>query len=595
MYCTNCGKKLNSNILFCGECGQQVIQSEPRSVEEQDSNTSPIGGNGIVIDVLSEERQDSLNTGNRTTSKRTYPKWVMISAAALVLIGGVSGVWYWNSSKGPSDVQVVNTAKQNSNNAPSTSESPKESTSEPTEKPMNVKLEPAFIQVNQVDSSNYENGQVDVYFSLFADDAFSVALDSENLTREMFKVNGSPVTQVSKVNEIDPVSVNLVIDKSGSMMDPPNEMTEQSKIDLVRSAAIQFLHNVPSNSRGQFELLTFSSFAPDAADIPFNSNRQYITSYLSTLESDNGKTALYDSLTKALYDTNLQDGPKYIIAFTDGENTEVSDYGSSAQSVIDLSKQLGIPIYTIGFGGTSTDLQWISDETGGSYFSIDEQDDLQSELQNIYQNVFQKYVKQYKLTFKPAQTIDPGGDFPITVEMNSNTHTAKTSTLEYTRKIDTESIQVMNGLFEYQVNYANAVNNLDFSLVSDNVMSNSNFYQNLKNRIEIDYVNLRNEGTPKIIDPLENYRTVSIEPQPDGSYKVKFFKLFPLELNQERVYEADLNSYTLIQDPESSKWKVGDFGRSECSIYKNESDPGSTCKSVNGTSALYSGDPWPKN
>lgn len=583
MYCTYCGKKSNSKNLFCGGCGQKMDQSELVMEVEH------------VPKEISTGQVERVNTTDAQTARSNISKRLLISIATFVLIVGVAGIWYWNSVNDPSNLLATSSSINDLNSQiekdPKITSKQINTTIEPTI----VESKPAFIQVNQVDSSNYEQGEVDVYFSLFTDNEYSYSLDSESLTQEMFKVNGLPVTHISQVNENDTVSVDLVLDKSGSMIDPPNDLTNQSKMDLVRSAAIEFLENVPDETQGQFGLLTFSSFAPEIADLSFNSNRKYIISYLSTLESDNGRTALYDSLTKALYDTNLQIGPKYIIAFTDGKDSEDSDYGSSPQSVVDLSKQLGIPIYTIGFGDSSTELRWISEETGGNFFSINEQDNLQLELQDIYETVFQKYVKQYKLTYIPEQNVNPGEEFPLTIEMESSDYIAQTSTLEFTRKIDTTSIQAMNGLFEYQVNYANAVNNLDFNLVSNNLKYDTNFYNNLQNRIEIDYVNLFNEGSAKIIDPLENYRIESIKQQIDGSYKIVFFKLFPLELNQEQVFEADLNTYTLVEEPETGKWQVSAFGRTECSIYQNESDPGSSCKNVNGATELYSKNPWIKD
>lgn len=571
--------------MFCSECGQARNTSEPVMSQEQvQQPQSENEGSDTQAEVVHHK--------GKKVFKPNVSKRLLLSIATVLLIGGVAGLWYWNSVSGAFNIQVtVNSNKESDaklDQAVSITPEPISTTNEPA-KPA---LKPAYIQVNQVDSSKYENGEVDIYFSLFSDNEFSNSIDSASLTKDMFKVNGLPVNYVSQVNQIDTVSVDLVLDKSGSMMEPPNGFMNQSKMELVRNAAIEFLENVPHDAKGKFGLLTFSSFAPEVADIAFNSDRQHIVSYLSTLESDNGRTALYDSLTKALYDTNLQIGPKYIIVFTDGIDSEDSDFGSSAQSVIDLSKQLGIPIYTIGFGDAFTDLQWISEETGGSYFSIHEEDNLQLELQTIYENVFQKYVKQYKLTYRPEQKVSPGEEFPVALQLESSEYTAQTSTLEFTRKIEATSIEAMNGLFEYQVNYANAVNNLDFSLVSNNVSRDSDFYNNLKNRIEKDYVSLNNQGNPKIIDPLENYRTESIVKLADGSYKIEFFKLFPLELNQERVFEADLNTYTLEKDSYTGKWQVNSFGRSECSIYKNESDPGSSCKNVNGTAKLYSQNPW---
>ncbi|MDQ0194139.1 VWA domain-containing protein [Paenibacillus wynnii] len=568
MYCTNCGANTQPDDQFCVSCGQNLKggQEEIQPVEK-----------GAEF-------------------KKTKPPymWIWVAVVSLILLGG-AGYWFIEINN-----QTLAQPPSSSTNSSSLEEETEQPISpESTEKakevtentPSPAAAEPVYIRVNQVDSANYEQGKVDVYFSLFSDQAYEHEIESKSLTKEMFKVNQLPVSAVNQVENVDTVSVNLVIDKSGSMTEPPSSTVSQSKMDMVRRAAVEFLKNVPPAAKGQFEVLSFSTYAPPVPDIAFTSDRNFVGTYLESLESDNGQTALYDSLTKALYDTNMMNGPKYIIAFTDGQD---SNYGSSAQSVIDLSKQLGIPIYCIGFGEMGTELQMISEETGGQYFAISIDDNLQQELELIYAKVFQRYVKQYKITYTPQQKIKPGGDFSVAINMESTEQKAQTEALTFTRKMDTASINVLNGLFEYQVNYANAVNNLDFSIVSDNVNNGSPFYKNLKNRIEVDYVNAMNQGNQKIIDTLKNYRVESVNPQADGSYKIVFFKFFPLLLNNENVFEADLNTYTLTQNKVSNKWQISEFGRKECSIYRNESDPGSLC-TENAVDTLYSGNPWPAN
>ncbi|MGF7049950.1 hypothetical protein J2T13_004473 [Paenibacillus sp. DS2015] len=583
MFCTNCGANILSVGRFCENCGHKL------------------GGGEAEI-----QQVEDIPESNSVKGKFTF-KWIIgASVLALILLGGL-GYWLLRGEDNQELVQAPTKAthgasEQAVDEQPGLLESEKgdtkltkEVTNEGTEqipaRPVTSEAEPVYIKVNQVDSAKYEQGKVDVYFSLFADQNYENELGSMPLTKEMFKVNQLPVEQISQVENVDTVSVNLVIDKSGSMSDSPSSAVSQQKMALVRQAAVAFIENVPATAKGQFEVLSFSSYVPTVADISFTKDRSSVSSYLENLESDGGETALYDSLTKALYDTNMQDGPKYIIAFTDGQD---SNYGSSVQSVIELSRQLGIPIYCVGFGDMGTDLQLISEETGGQYFAISIDDNLQQELQQIYGKVFQRYVKQYKITYTPQQKVSPGSEFDLTMEMETAEQQAQTEALTFTRKMDTNSINVLNGLFEYQVNYANAVNSLDFKLVGDNIRSDSSFYNNLRKRIEVDYVKANKEGKPKIIDPLDNYRVESISHQVDGSYQIVFFKFFPLRLNNEDVYEADLNTYTLVQDKMTNKWQISEFGRKECSIYRDLSDPGSLC-TENAVDTLYSGDPWTKN
>lgn len=572
MFCTNCGAAIGPEDQFCISCGQK-LKGEALVTGELQARTSPQPPKPVI-------------------------RWIIASAAVLILAGG-AGYWFLKGPGGQEQslqASANNSAVQQTVQAPSASPESVSDSAAATEPAIATEATappqtPVYIQVNQVDSVNYEQGKVDVYFSLFSDQDYETELTSTQLTKDMFRINQLAVDSVSRVENVDNVSVNLVLDKSGSMSDPPSGSVIDSKMDLVRQAAVEFVRNAPAAARGQFEVLSFSTYAPSAPDISFTSDLNSVSSYLESLQSDGGATALYDSLTKALYDTNYQDGPKYIIAFTDGQD---SNYGSSVQSVIDLSRQLGIPIFCIGFGTMDNDLQIISQETGGQYFAISIDDNLQEELEQIYSKVFQRYVKQYKLTFAPQQKILPGEDFTLSLDLESADFKGQTPELTFTRKVDAASINVLNGLFEYQVNYASAVNQLDFSLVSNNVKADSPFYSSLQKRIEIDYVNADAQGKKKIIDPLKNYNVESVLSQPDGSYKIVFFKFFPLLLNNENVFEADLNTYTLVKDSSTDKWQISEFGRKECSIYRDPSDPGSLC-TENAVDTLYSGNPWPKN
>ncbi|MFC3750186.1 VWA domain-containing protein [Paenibacillus sp. GCM10012306] len=573
MFCGKCGTKASSNDHFCKKCGS-ALAGEPE------------------LDAPSPQPEAVSSSEIRVVGKCNAKSWKNTTFAIIAGLLLAVGIFVWLRTGSDTEQDKLKTVQANTANNSSFEAA---ATPVPTDvpevspSPSVVPAEPAFIKVNQVDSSRYEGRGVDVYFSLFADQGFQQEIAPMVLNKEMFNVNGQPVQGLSLVEDSDVVSVNLVIDKSGSMEESPNTGVSASKMDLVRLAAIRFIDNIPAEAKGQFELLSFSTYAPPVADVPFTSNRKEVSLKLSGLVSDGGQTALYDSLTKALYDTNEQQGPKYVIAFTDGID---SDYGSSIQSVIDLSKQLGIPIYMIGFGGEDDNLSYIAQETGGQHFFLNIDDDLQTELNRIYDTIFQRYVKQYKLTYLPSQKVAPGQEFSFAMDMNAPQRQARTALLTYERKLDNNSIDVQNALFKYQVNYAQSVNLLDFSLVQNNVQRGSQFYNNLKKRIEVDYVNAYTKGAPKVIEPLENYRIDSISQLHDGAYKIKFFKLFPVLLNNERVYEADLNTYTLTRDQASGKWQVSDFGREECSIYRDKSDPGSLCTD-NGVEKLYSGDPWP--
>lgn len=576
MYCKECGNKTLKDAIFCTNCGAK-LQASDESITLHES---------INLEKQNDQELEYQQTSLRSIAENSLRfkgsrliKWIVLSLGLVIIASGL--IYYFTQEQ-----SITNNRTQHQ------SEKKQAITAKIEAKQVdNVPLKPLYIKVNQVNSTNYDKGKVDVYFSLFSDESLTEQVKPMSLTKKMFKVNGKPIKQVSLVKQAETVSVNLVIDRSGSMVDPPIDGENQSKMELVRQAAMDFLNNIPSDAKGNFELLTFSTYVPDNADIPFKHDREELVSYLANLESDGGQTALYDSLTKALYDTNEQDGPKYIIAFTDGQD---SNYGASAYSVIELSKQLGIPIYTIGFGEADAELQEIGAQTGGGYFSINPDHNLNEQLQKIYNDVFEIYTQQYKVTYVPTQQVDHGELFTLDINMKTSEYQGATEKLQFMRKLDESSVDVSSALFEYQVKYAEAVNKLDFSLVSPYIKLGSEFYTNLQNRIEVDYVKANDEGRPKIIKPLEKYRVESIKAQSNGSYKIDFFKFFPVTINNEDLFEADLNTYTLVQDEDTGKWQVSDFGRKECSVYKNEDDPGSLYPE-SGVKKQFSRNPWTIN
>ncbi|WP_246369806.1 VWA domain-containing protein [Saccharibacillus deserti] len=561
MFCLNCGDALVPNARFCGKCGKPT---------EEPASADPIG-----------------------LPQSPLLKWLIASLAAVIVLAGAF-LWMWQSDFSflPAGPQVSSAAESKSDPDPAPAPLPSASPSTDSDQrepeqtaAVETSAAPAYIRINQVDSGDYANGKVDVYFSLFSDENFENELRDDRLSAKMFKIDDRPVSDFAFVRPSDNVSVNLVLDKSGSMAKQASAYDSATKIERVRSAAINFIQSVPQEFNGQFEILSFSNYAPSEPDLPFTSDLAKVENQLAYYESDNGETALYDSLTEALYSTNEVSGPKYIIAFTDGYD---SGYGASAYSVIELSKQLGIPIYTIGFGDAETDLSDIALQTGGQSFSISEEDDLQQELQHIYSDVFERYTRQYKITYTPSRQVVDGQEFSFVLDMKSHDYTARTDEQIFTRKLDQTFIAVQSALSDYQTNYTRAVNEPDFGMVSDNVKFDSAFYRDLKDRIENDYTK-----NPKKVDPIQNARIESVHQRPDGSYEIEYFKFFSFREKERSKYEADRNTYVMTQDPSSSQWQVSEFTRGECSIYENANDPGKACGK--GEQSKYSGNPWTLN
>ncbi|NMF07118.1 serine hydrolase [Clostridium beijerinckii] len=240
------------------------------------------------------------------------------------------------------------------------------------------------LNVTQVDSNNYP--EINVYFT--AEDL------NENLIEGLKKGNIKLLeeengTQVNKeisdlqfVEKDQSVSINLVMDTSDSM---------KPMIDKCKGTAINFLNNMNLDTGDKVEFIEFNEH-PKINNY-FTSNKQSLINSVSSIDVE-GMTSLYDSLIMSLNQTNLQDGAKCVIAFTDGLDNRSS---STSNDVINLSKKLGIPIYIIGFGKDIevNTLKDIANSTDGEFINIYDI----GELEKIYNNILKKTKKQYVLKY----------------------------------------------------------------------------------------------------------------------------------------------------------------------------------------------------
>jgi Ca-activated chloride channel family protein len=217
-----------------------------------------------------------------------------------------------------------------------------------------------------------------------------------SLTQEDFEIldNDKPQPIVFFQNEVQPITVVVMLDTSGSMT---------ASIALLRAAAEQFLIRLLPADKGRVgafnDKIQFSS--------RFTSDRDELVSDVKELDYGNG-TKLWDAVAASLDELKGIEGRRVILVFTDGDDTASS---VSFGKVVDRARAEEVMVYAIGlestyFNGqrtvrTSPDsgLRKIADETGGGYFELKKTADLAPTFTRVAQELHSQYV----LGFTPTQ------------------------------------------------------------------------------------------------------------------------------------------------------------------------------------------------
>jgi VWFA-related protein len=202
------------------------------------------------------------------------------------------------------------------------------------------------------------------------------------------------IKEFAKLAESDNLSINMVIDQSGSMGD-------EGKMEQAIEAAQIFLDEISGNRNNFVEL---TSFDDEIYHIqPFTSDIDALKRAVQYIYPG-GETALYDALYSAIGRANRQDSSRCVVAFTDGlENASVYSY----DEVIDLAKRAGIPIYMIGIGYDidETVLSDLAAATGGTYLNASI-DDLSAVLSEIYLAIYNEQRNMYQITYESTYKED---------------------------------------------------------------------------------------------------------------------------------------------------------------------------------------------
>lgn len=237
----------------------------------------------------------------------------------------------------------------------------------------------------------------------------------EDLNRGDFRIfeDGVPQTTTSFLHQDQPVSMGILVDNSGSMLD---------KRAAVNDAALNLLR--ASNPRDSAFVVNFSDHA--YLDQGFTSNLAALNRGLAHFDSK-GPTALYDAVAASADElANHAKLPKQVLlVITDGaDNASRLDLDQAIRRVQSLG---GPVVYTIGilFGADKDEaekarvaLERLSRETGGiAYFphSLDEVNEIAAEVARDIRD-------QYTIGYHSTRAANLGGYRTVRVEASAPKH-----------------------------------------------------------------------------------------------------------------------------------------------------------------------------
>lgn len=238
---------------------------------------------------------------------------------------------------------------------------------------------------------------VPVYVTVTDRDSRLVA----DLQREDFEVydNGQLQKLTLFDNKHTPITVVVMLDTSGSMT---------LILERVKAAAEQFLIRLLPEDTGRVGAFNDKiEFHPEDA---FTSDRDLLIRSLKELDFGY-PTRLWDAVDESVQRLEGVEGRKVVLVFTDGEDTESRN--AKLGDVMERARAKEVMVYSIGleteiFVGprpqrSSPDrgLKRLSEETGGGFFLLKNED----ELGPTFTRVAQELHSQYVLGFTPT-TLD---------------------------------------------------------------------------------------------------------------------------------------------------------------------------------------------
>ena len=255
---------------------------------------------------------------------------------------------------------------------------------------------------------------VAVYATVLDEDTGRLITD---LPKEAFQVldNGRRQEITVFSNEIQPISVVMMLDRSGSM---------RGNVGLVARAAEEFVRRL-----GAGDTARIGTFA-ERIEIQPETFTSDTNALLGILRSDlpvTGPTPLWNAVDEAIVALREREGRKVVLVFSDGGDAP-SNFRFDNRSIMDVMRRAqkdDVMVYAIGLQttvlsgpsrrggigsmtGTMTSMRpdpglaTVADDTGGGYFELTRADDLGA----TFAAVADELHRQYAIGFEPPRLDD---------------------------------------------------------------------------------------------------------------------------------------------------------------------------------------------
>lgn len=220
-------------------------------------------------------------------------------------------------------------------------------------------------------------------------------LKAENFS---ISINGKPTDSVDVFTYKESgkgLNIMLCLDLSGTMSGKP--------LQTMKNAVLRYLDEMRNVDK--LAIIGFADSYELISD--FSSDKNYLKKKVQELTTSGTKTALYYAAYQGLIKLrdNKDMAGKILLLIGDGKDeTTASSY--NLEDVINLAKNEGIPIFTIGYSKIDKSylriLEKMSEQTGGKFYDSPSDDDLQKQYNKLYEQILNIYILSYTVLDLPG-------------------------------------------------------------------------------------------------------------------------------------------------------------------------------------------------
>ena len=188
-------------------------------------------------------------------------------------------------------------------------------------------------------------------------------------------------------NQDQPLDLLVLLDLSGSM---------HHRIPVLRVGLFRFLDYLQPSDRIQI-----IGFNHEVFEIcPPETDKHLVKRRLTRIEAD-GYTNLYGALWSGVKILGSSRMRRAVIAFTDGGHelgNKLDRYGKTEEDCVNLSREVGVPIYTMGVGTEVKPevLERLANQTGGKFFFLNSGKSLRDAFVTVGGELRHQYLLCYQ-------------------------------------------------------------------------------------------------------------------------------------------------------------------------------------------------------